>query len=125
MPTRGGIGFEGRRVSSVPCLIGISQSVQSVQIRQELREKQTAFFFSHRFPDQLVGGSTTNGVLNKRWLSNVRRSLLSPVLAIVFIPHRVQLSHCSSIFIEFCQPVLLHSVTGDRRLRKNNEKPKV
>ena len=58
-------------------------------------------FFDHfYFPSQLVGGYTLSNLLDKPW-SEVS-TVPPPVRAFIFIAHRVQHSHCWSIFIEYC-----------------------
>ena len=61
------------------------------------------FVLNHfHFPAQLVGGFTLSDLLDKPW-SQVGVVPSSPrYVPAIFIAHRVQHSHCSSIFIECC-----------------------
>ena len=56
---------------------------------------------SFYFPAQLVGGFTLSDLLDKP-RGHRCRPFSPPVRAFIFIAHRVQHSHCSSIFIECC-----------------------
>ena len=64
-------------------------------------------FVSHHFyfPVQLVGGCTLSDLLDKPW-SQVSYRLPPGIRAFIFISHRVQSSHYSSIFVECCQLTL-------------------
>ena len=63
-------------------------------------------FFDHHFhfPAQLVGGFALSDLLDKPVVTGV---VPSPrYVPSIFIAHRVQHSHCSSIFIECCSLTL-------------------
>ena len=67
---------------------------------------QTARSFSFSphyfyFPAQLVGGFTLSDLLDKPW-SQASSLLPPPYVPSILIAHRVQHSHCLSIFIECC-----------------------
>ena len=59
------------------------------------------FIFNHHFhfPAQLVGGFTPSDLLDKPWSQVVPSPRYVPS---IFIAHRLQHSHCSSIIIQCC-----------------------
>ena len=75
------------------CLLHVESHAQIARI---------FIFFSHYFyfPAQLVGGFTLSDLLDKPW--SQASSILSAGTRLHFIAHRVQHSHCLSIFIECC-----------------------
>ena len=72
------------------------------------------------FSAQLAGGFTLSHTF---WTNRGRRCrpFSPPVHAFLFVAHRVQRSHCSSICIEFCQLAFSH-FRPRRRLRKSEKR---
>ena len=76
------------------------QGLRSVEPSRAIFFVLVCFNRHFYFPAQLVGRFTLSDLLDKPWLQV--SSLLPPVRAFILIAHKVQHSHCSSIFIECC-----------------------